>query len=79
MFPFINFENPLYSQPKLKSIYPYQNGLDSIKLLCEIFQRINVTTKYILGGTTFQRNLVYPVPRLHKTWFRLPGVYARAA
>ena len=47
MFPFINFENPLYSQPKLMSIYIYQNGLDSIKLLCEIFQKINVITKYI--------------------------------
>jgi hypothetical protein len=32
VFPFVNFENPLYFRPNLKSFFVYQNGLESKKL-----------------------------------------------
>jgi hypothetical protein len=42
-FSCINFENPLYFQLYLKSIFTYQNGLGSKKLFSEMFLKLNFT------------------------------------
>jgi hypothetical protein len=45
--PFMNFENPLYFWHIFKSIFTYQNGLESKKLFGELFLKLNFTCKYI--------------------------------
>jgi hypothetical protein len=61
---FINFENPLYFWPNLKSIFTYQSGLKSKKIFGQMFLKLNFTTKYIWGriiwgGQKSHRTLIY--------------------
>jgi hypothetical protein len=61
--PFINFEKPLHFWPNLKSIFTYQTGIESKKLFCKMFLKLNFTSKYIWGKIPgakfhFHKNLI---------------------
>ena len=76
IFSLYQFWKPLYFRLNLKSIFTYQNGLESKKLFCKIFLKLNFTFKYIWGKihSIFQdshRTLMwmFSLKFLDKLWF----------
>ena len=80
---FIHFENPLFFRPNLKSIFTYQNGLESKKLFCKMFLKSNFTTKYIrariqVANQESHRTLLYsaiPISKVPLYFLGFPSYF----